>query len=416
MEGEDTNQILRMKKIKLELTSQQKKIFHKWNDHARYSYNKTVWLMNEVREYDKLYLRNLVVPKEVNADKEWLLETPKDVRAGSVFEAAKNIKACFTNLKRDNISKFKMNFRSRKDKKWSITIPSKALSLCKKTSTKNKYIKVFPKANTCPVIKCTEFVSENMLSRDCLLHFDGMHYYLCVPCEKTPKKCKTNDTISLDPGVRTFLTGYSPNGTICKLGDNASNRLYRLLLRVDSLISQITKVNQRRRRQLIKKKNKILSKVKNLTNELHHKTALFLVSNYKNIIIPDFESKSMSNRNKRKIKSKTVRNMLSLSHGKFKTILKAKAIEYESNVILTDEAYTTKTCSCCGKMNYKIGGKKKWTCQHCQTTHDRDGNAARNIFIASLSSVEINKEMLIELASLLDRTTVDSAVLTASKL
>ena len=39
-----------------------------------------------------------------------------------------------------------------------------------------------------------------------------------------------------------------------------------------------------------------------------------------------------------------------------------------------------------------------------------------NNSIASLSSVEINKEMLIELASLLDRTTVDSAVLTASKL
>ena len=349
-------------------------------------------------------------------NKEWLLETPKDIRAGSVFEASKNIKACFTNLKRDNISKFKMNFRSRKDKKWSITITSKALSLCKKTPTSNKYIKVFPRSNTCPIVRATEFVSEDMLSKDCLLHFDGIHYYLCVPCKKILKESKNNDTISLDPGVRTFLTGYSPNGTICKLGDNASNRLYRLLLKVDSLISLITKVNQKRRRQLIRKKTKILCKVKNLTNELHHKIALFLVSNYKNIVIPDFESKRMSSRNNRKIKSKTVRNMLTLSHGKFKIILKAKAIEYNSNVIMTDEAYTTKTCSCCGKMDNKIGGKKKWTCKHCLIKHDRDGNAARNILIASLSSVQIEKETLIKLASLLDRTTVDSAVLTATNL
>ena len=108
--------------------------------------------------------------------------------------------------------------------------------------------------------------------------------------------------------------------------------------------------------------------------------------------------------------------MLSLGHGKFKTILKAKAIEYGANLIWTDEAYTTKTCGCCGCMNHNIGSKKEWVCGNCNTKHARDGNTSRNVFIASITDVDYDKESVSELLALLDRTTVDSAVLTAREI
>ena len=399
------------------MTSQQKKTFNLWNDHARYSYNKAVWLMNETGEYNKFYLRNMITPAEVNGDKQWLLETPKDVRAGAVFEASKNIEAAFTNLKNKNIKKFKMGFKRKSNSRWSIVIPSKALSLTTNTVTKNRFIKIFPKSNTCPIVRTCEQISPEMLEHDCLLHFDGSEYYLCAPCIKSSKSVASTDSISLDPGVRTFLTGYSPDGTICKLGDNVSNRLLRLLLKADKIQSLITKETRRNcRKNLKRNKIRILQKVRNLTNEMHHKIALYLVSNYKNILIPDFESKNMCNRKTRKIRCKTVRQMLSLGHGKFKTILKAKAIEYGANLIWTDEAYTTKTCGCCGCMNHNIGSKKEWVCENCNTKHARDGNASRNVFIASITDVDYDKESVSELLALLDRTTVDNAVLTAREI
>ena len=373
--------------------------------------------MNETGEYDKLYLRNMITPAEVNGDKEWLLETPKDVRAGAVFEAAKNFKAAFTNLKNKNIQKFKMGYKRKSNNRWSIVIPSKALSIAAHTVTKNRLIKIFPKSNTCPIVRTREQISSEMLEHDCLLHYDGSEYYLCAPSIKSSKTISCTDSISLDPGVRTFLTGYSPDGTICKLGDNASSRLFRLLLKADKIQSLIAKETRRIcRKQLKMNKTKILQKVRNLTNEMHHKIALYLVSNYKNILIPDFESKNMSNKKTRKIRCKSVRQMLTLGHGKFKTILKAKAIEYGANLIWTDEAYTTKTCSCCGHMNHNIGSKKTWFCNNCKTNHARDGNAARNVYIASITDVECDTESVIHLLTLLDRTTVDSAVLTAREI
>jgi hypothetical protein len=48
----------------------------------------------------KFDLRNLVTPLEVNSRIQWILDTPKAIREAAVFEANKNRRACFTNLKR----------------------------------------------------------------------------------------------------------------------------------------------------------------------------------------------------------------------------------------------------------------------------------------------------------------------------
>jgi putative transposase len=41
---------------------------------------------------------------------------------------------------------------------------------------------------------------------------------------------------------------------------------------------------------------------------------------------------------------------------------------------------SSKTCSCCGKINKELTLKDRvWTCTKCNTTHDRDVNAAINI-------------------------------------
>jgi len=45
------------------------------------------------------------------------------------------------------------------------------------------------------------------------------------------------------------------------------------------------------------------------------------------------------------------------------------------------EDYTSKCCSQCGNINYKLGGQKKYKCRQCGFHGDRDINACKNILM-----------------------------------
>ena len=57
--------------------------------------------------------------------------------------------------------------------------------------------------------------------------------------------------------------------------------------------------------------------------------------------------------------------------------------ELEVHVIIQNEAYTSKTCNWCGKIQ-KIGGSEVYNCKDCRTVMDRDENGARGIFLRAL--------------------------------
>jgi putative transposase len=118
-------------------------------------------------------------------------------------------------------------------------------------------------------------------------------------------------------------------------------------------------------------------RIYDLIDDLHKKTANFLVRNFDNILLPSFETSNMVV----KLRSKTARSMLTFAHYRFKQFLIVKAEEYSANVIDVQEAYTSKTCSYCGKI-IAIGGSKVKKCS-CGIKVDRDYNGARGIFLSS---------------------------------
>ncbi|WP_293109217.1 zinc ribbon domain-containing protein [Moorena sp. SIO3I6] len=65
----------------------------------------------------------------------------------------------------------------------------------------------------------------------------------------------------------------------------------------------------------------------------------------------------MSKKGNRKIRSKTVRNMLTFAHYRFKEFLKHKAQETGKTVVDVCEAYTSKTVSWTGEL-VNIGGSR----------------------------------------------------------
>jgi putative transposase len=341
--------------------------------------------MNEHKEYNKIKLRNELSLNHRNQDRLWLLNTPKAVRDLAVFEANKNMKTGFTQLKNKTVSHFKLQYKQRK-KVWTIDLPKSGMV---QRINKNQ-VHLFPRIlKDNKLLKLQESIT---IQNDCKLHFDGINYFLIVPKNVENQNIHNRDTtkiISLDPGVRTFQTGYSPDGVCYQLGDKASNRIYRLYLFLDTLISRRDTTTGKQKRYLNKHILRLRIKIKNLINEMHHKISLFLVKHFKTILLPSFETKGMVSKLNRKIRSKTVRNMLGLSHFKFQEILKYKSTIYNSRVIIVDEYYTSKTCGKCGNLKDNLGGNKVYKCSRCGVTLDRDINGARNILLRAMRDTSI---------------------------
>jgi putative transposase len=188
--------------------------------------------------------------------------------------------------------------------------------------------------------------------------------------------------VALDPGVRNFFTLFSEN-SFGWIGSGDIGKIQRLCYYLDDLISRLTKAKSKTKQRLKKAANRMRLKIRNLIDELHHKTALFLVQNFDVILLPTFEVSQMTIHTSRKLRSKSVRQMLNWVHYRFELFLKHKAAEYNKIVLDLSEAYTSKTVSWTGEILHNLGGKKVVT-GNDGFRLDRDLNGARGIFIKSV--------------------------------
>ena len=190
--------------------------------------------------------------------------------------------------------------------------------------------------------------------------------------------------VALDPGGRDFLTYFSETG-FGWLGHQAINRIQRLCVYLDRLLSRIpTRTLRRKKRTMRRAANQIRSRIRNLVKELHWKVVHFLVSNFDVILLPSFDTSQMVPRRNRRIRKKSVRQLLTLSHYKFKQRLLDKAEQHGKHVIIVNEAYTSKTVSWTGEVKKNLGGSKIITATDGTSMH-RDLNGARGILVRFLT-------------------------------
>jgi IS605 OrfB family transposase len=196
--------------------------------------------------------------------------------------------------------------------------------------------------------------------------------------------------VSIDPGVRTPFTWYSPTKGTGKIGNRDIGRVVRLCQYMDDLISRMdrlkassSKRKQRKAKRLAAAVARMRRDIIRLQNEIHRKAIAFFVREFDAIVIPPFEVSNMVSRKTRKITRRTVRNMLGWAHFRFRERLTSKAEEAGVRIIIQNEAYTSKTCSWCGNMQ-AIGGSETYNCRGCGVRMDRDENGARGIFLRAL--------------------------------
>ena len=225
-----------------------------------------------------------------------------------------------------------MRFRSRKDAVQSCYIPKSAVK------DLGIYHTVLGKATF------KEALPQSF--GDCRLVFAYRDYYLTVPEDVLQQKSDNQGrVVALDPGIRTFITFFSE----CSFGEigTSANLLQKLCFRLDKLISKFTKAKCKQRRRMKLAASRLRGKIKNLVDEF---------DNFDIILLPTFETSQMSQKAKRRIRSKSVRQMLTLSHYRFKQFLKHKAFETNKVVMDVNEAYTSKTVSWTGEIIPNLGG------------------------------------------------------------
>jgi putative transposase len=202
----------------------------------------------------------------------------------------------------------------------------------------------------------------------------------------------TDKIIALDPGVRTFMTGYDQYGGVMEYGTNGDNcRLFRLAMTVDKLESRAHQLDGRShqsRRNHKKAAQRLRDKIRNRVDDMHHRVANDLLQHNDVILIPSFNVKDMvcKKMQRRLLRRSTTRQMLHWAHYRFRQYLLHKVREYHGKrVIVVTEEYTSKTCGQCGHIHYKLGSAKHFQCPSCSFSFPRDWNGARNILIKYLT-------------------------------
>ncbi len=127
-----------------------------------------------------------------------------------------------------------------------------------------------------------------------------------------------------------------------------------------------------------KQTRNIHSKIKNKRLDWTHKITTEIARIYDRIFIGDLKSNEIIEKNKRVSKG-----ILDASPARIISQLEYKAKRLGGEVKRVSECWTTVTCSECVQRTGPSGqaglSVREWACSHCQTLHNRDVNAARNI-------------------------------------
>jgi putative transposase len=331
-------------------------------------------------------------------DHAFLRDVPDKVKAGAVADFIHAVKSNRAKQRKRPGMRFTMSYRTKKDTVQSLLIPKDALD------TRLNFFK-----RTLGPLMCWRD-SGCMLDgalcfqvgSDCRLTKDRLgRYFLHVVSgsdDRTQRNSKNGtaggdnqaqgsvqakkDVVGLDPGIKTFQTFYSPDGVCGKIGKGVARRIEKLRSHLGDLNGRIKAEKHNTRRARMRKASaRIRARIQSIVDELHWKTAHFLCSTFKIILIPEFRVQQMVQGG---LNALTKQAMHDVRHYTFRLRLMHKAREFPgTTVVVCSEAYTTKTCSACGKLN-SVGNNDVFRCSGrlaCGAEEDRDLHNARNVVL-----------------------------------
>ncbi len=317
----------------------------------------------------------------------WVLDTPFEIRDSGMVDLCKAFESNWGKRKINPDHTFDVGFRSKRGVQ-TIKIPGRCIKngeMFKRFSCKGKLegFEDWTRYDGEVIIqkdRCGDFWAVVLEQRDVM-----------PPEVKNPRDLKV---AALDPGVRTFNTCVDSEGNVLEFSPGDISRIYRLCHHMDNLQSRAfdKSLTSKKRYRLRKAWHRSISRIRNLVTDVRRKSVKLLCEKYDVIFLPEFNTKDMCNRAKRRVNGKTARGMMTWSHYKFRELLKTTALREGTKLVSVTEEYTSKTCSCCGVINKNLGSSKVFRCSSssCGMVCDRDENGARNILLKSCMEKELS--------------------------
>lgn len=373
-----------VKKIKLIINKTNKETFDFWLRKCRILYNVC---LDERKFYYQATGKNLNMydqKKELvdikDLDKTWG-DVPSKALQEIVFRVNKSFQRFFEGAgypKYKNDDTFKSIVLTRGDVK-----VKNGLAYLPKIKNGIRGVEEFP----------TEFSSVKLVK-------DNGYYFLNFTCSTNPiTNLNLNDGIvGIDLGLSSLMTdsnGYVVKRFPLKLIKKYGKRIAELN---QSLSTK--KKGSRARNKVKKQLNKAHTRLKNSRTDYLQKQSTKYIKQLKEdiVIVGDLKVKKLMKSNKSKKQRNFSRAYSNASISLFKTMLEYK-IKWSGKIFdEEDEAYTSKTCSCCGTVKHDLKVKDRvYNCNNCDLSIPRDENGAINIKKMYLGifnpiGVKLNKE------------------------
>ena len=286
-------------------------------------------------------------------ERPWLLRVPKRIREQAVLDVKDAYNSNFAKMKVSGQNfRFELRLKTAKDDRQTIAIPKECF-LGSRAKNPPMWTNNVVGSGLGGLDTRDDWFEDHRVEAECRLVYDRRvgTYTLQVPVEiEHTLPYAKRPLVSIDPGVRTFLTYYTPDGETGEIGKGLRtiHRQFGAIDKISGLIKR-REGNHQRLRHLRRARRRIYNKVKYLTDEIHWKAAAFLCGNFDTVLLPEFGAAAMLK--KRGLSSRTKRDMQAWSHGRFRERMLHKARETRARVVVCGEAYTSKTCGHCGCLN-----------------------------------------------------------------
>jgi putative transposase len=237
------------------------------------------------------------------------------------------------------------------------------------------------------------------LPKTVVVHWTGTQYEAIATYQVEAQSQPTGTKIAgIDLGEIHMAVSHDGTATHLLNGRMLrAKRQYRnkLIEHLDKKISR-RKKGSRRRKKLIRSKQKHLGKLKNQIKDVEHKQTTRLVSTLyqagvQTVVIGDVrhirQDLDVGHTNNQKLHQ--------WSHGSVRHMLTYKAQRRGMQVALQEESYTSKTCPSCGHRRKSAVQGRVFHCtnKRCGFTYHRDGVGAINIRAKYLASLPVVGDM-----------------------
>ena len=359
--------IYRAYKYRIYPSKEQEVLINKHIGSCRWLYNYALEKKTKAYKKDKTRLSRFDLSADIpelkkNQETEWL----KEVNAQSLQMSLKNMDEAFTRFFREKkgFPKFKSKHHSRK----SFSIPQNV-----NVDWDNKRVSI-------PKLKDIRFAldrkPQGTIKSATVSKTPTDKYFISILVDtgiKPPKKykIKPKTSVGVDLGIKQFL--------ITSDGEKVENPKYlrHHLFRLKKLQRRASKKQKgsTNRKKANFRVAKLHERIHNSRTDFLHKISSKLISENQTVCLEDLNVKGM-------MKNHCLAQAISdCSWSKFNEFLEYKAEWTGVNIVRIGRFEpSSKMCSKCGWIKKDLTLKdRKWQCEECKVSHDRDINAAKNI-------------------------------------